>query len=1343
MPGPIVPVAVIAPAEQEVVVGSVAKLDGRSSLDPNDVGLTYTWSFGQFPIGSQVALFGFINLETDASVVSFAPDITGTYKIRLVVSDGTDTSIPTESIVDVRVILVPHHQGFVPDASFIWNYLSDFWNLVPDKKRFETVWSSMIQVTSSEMLKLYQYQYNRSIRDIQETIQKRWINFAPSLELDRDQTSFILSEDVAGSLASTFVIDSRTGVSNASQPTYSNIVTVPKTEGDFTKTTFGSATAIGKLLRLGRRTFTLARTSATFQSLNHGTDGSTSGLDVFVGSQFTSDMVGATLRILGPSSSPLVGDYLIDTFTSITQIEISNPPVGVTWTGSSGLEYTVLPATALSTSFFADRAQVPAALSNQHWRMDSVLISGQYDFDEQGVSVGDLIEIEIFRLDLQVLSTFFVQVTAVDRNRLSFVFNLEDLVDGDPAGGLSSDIQITLAADLIVPGLSADINGNLVYTLLAATVNSTVTSIRFKRTYFEKTLTTSDEIDVGGFSISARPVRVIRNSKIAVDQKIVSVPILQEYIKQPDIITEDGSIFFVGPEGIRTQVPRAPYLLAENLDYVIDDESTVSGTCQTQQGNDHITVPFGDLIDRSVTEGDILEVTQGTTSETFDIRKVIAADTLQVSPEPTITSTSALFTIVRRISGKFIRFVDDVFSKTAPAPTRLWSEVTYLDNQNAIEGNFGVLVGVRREDLERVGSGISYKNAVAGLMYALSRGPTISNLALAGHILLGLPFAQGPGVIQEINPEFRKREDGSPLLGRILIEGRDKNNNRTGITNIYFYPQGRQLFDSGSGKWLPAVPDFSGLAINPDTGREYAVGDKVTQFAPLAKGVSIQEYLATPNLFDNLVAQGNIASQLQKYHAFQIVVNSDIITATDTDLVAQFLKKAKAHYVRLTSSLGLTVEDFVDIEDVIAFSRLVTFFESSDLGTPSAVKLDEDDDNESILSLDGLFYIRYLVGEDLSTTNGSLVVQTPSGGLITARTGEAWDPPLIRAGDLLSIVGGHNSGKYTISSIVNDTQATLVNTGEVFETLGTQRFVIYRPLRNPIWSGKVVITSSNATIPVQESVGGPGGIGAAGVSVGDHLVFTHLSTLNPVVSAVYTIVSVAPGSSPTLVVSVGPAEASGTYDAWVIRNGLLTSGKIDPPNSAGEVFYVSGTSTDTHINFVDTGSHLNSWLNVALLGPGSKVTIDGIPYEVLQFEPGLRRVDISTALLANYTDKQVTVDLRPGRPAVPISVDFLDRLPSDYLELELASSLTTGDSVQSTSGSGTVTLTVETFSGLGVHPNDYLQFLSGAESTRNVGYGPGIFPIQSISGSSATLLVKPLTTGTFRYGIIRKVPNEG
>lgn len=1260
-----IPVAVIIPSEQEAVVGSIIKIDGRSSIDPNHLGLTFSWDIIQVPIGSQSQQFGLMFLEDDSSVVSFAPDITGIYKIQLFVSDGITESIPVEAIIDVRAILVPHHQGFVPDANFIWNYLSDFWNLVPDKNRFETIWSSMIQVVSSEMLKLYEYQYNRSIRDIQETIQKRWLSFSPSLDLDRNQVTFIISEETAGVQASTFLIDSTSGLPLTTQPTYSNVISIPSSDGNFTRTSFGLPIAAGRLIHLDGRTFTIGRTGNVFTN----------------------------------------------------------------------------------TAIFTDLNQVPAALNFLPWRMNSTLISSQYNFDEQGVSIGDLIEIEVLRLDLQIFSTFFIQVTAVDRNRLSFSFNLQDLVDGVAAKGLTEDIQITLATDLIVSGLSAAIDGTLSYSLDAQLIKSTITSNFFKKTYFERVLTAFDEIKVGTFSITARPVRIIRNHKISIDSSFVSIPILQEYIKQPDIIIDGDSTFIVTNDK-KIQLPRTPFLLAENLDYIIDDESTITGTCQTQQGNNIIIVPFGDLFDRSISEGDRIEVVQGTTSETFDIRKILTADTLQVFPTPTITSTAALFTIFRKLPGKFIRFIDEIFTKSAPAPLRLWAEVSYLDNNPSIESNFGILVGIKREDLQRVDSGLSYKNAVAGLMYALSRGPTISNLLLASHILIGLPFAQSAGIIREINPSFRIRTDGSPLTGRILVDGVGKDGNRTGITNIYFYPQGRQIFNVALNRWVAAIPELSGLAINPTTNSPYAVGDSVARFSPLAKGVEIHEYISRPDLFDSLIAQGKISFEIQKFHSFRAVINSDLITATDTDLVANFLKKAKAHYVKLISSLLITLEDIIYIDDPLTFIRNIHFFENPDLGTPTAVKIDQRDDDQDFLSLDGIFYTRYQFGFDLVTTQSSTTVSSVSGGFINPRliNNESWDTPLIRPGDLLRIVSGTNIGNYTIVSVLSDTQLSLTLPSTTFQTLTNQEFIVYRPLTSLIWAGKATITLGNSSIPVQESDNSPGGVGSAGVSVGDTLVFADTITLNPsVISRIYKIIEVVPGISPHIVTLSAPVETSGTYSAWIIRNGLLTNGFITPPISSGEQFFINGTINTTIVTFTDSASpsHHNSWLNIALLRPGSRIIIDSVPYEVLQFIPNTKQAILLTPLIATYTNKTVSIDIRPDRPSTYVSTDFLDRIPADFIQLTVVPSSLFADTVHSNSGNPNVSLALTHFDDLGVVPGDYLRFLSGADSTRDVGFGVGIFPIQTVTSTVATLLFNPSATGDFQYSIIRKITHEG
>lgn len=1328
-----VPIAVILPGEIEAVVGSIVKLDGRASQDPEGNGLTYTWTFSQIPIGSQVELAGFTNLESDSSVVSFAPDIIGTYKVQLVVSDGSLTSDPAESTIDVRVILVPYHQGIIPDASFIWNYLSDFWALVDGRKKFETFWSGAIQIVASELLKLYQYDYAKSIRDVQDVIQKRWLHYSPGLKLDKSKTSFILANDLAGVSAATFVYDSDSGLPLEEQPEFSNAITVPLTEGGFTTTSFNKATKEGRLLKIGQRSFTMKRSQTVRLSEAYGTDGASSGADSFAGSFFTVGMEGATLRILSHAGSPsIVGDFVIDTVVDTENLTVVVPP-GTTWAAHSDIEYTVLPAEGMHSTFFADQGSVPTAMENQAWRFSSTLVSSELNFEELGVSPGDVVEVEVTRIGANLVSNFFCQVVSVDRNRLGFVLNLEDLVEGTSAGWMTSDIQVLLASDLQVKGLSAASDGSLVYAGDSAAIKTVLSSLKFRRSYFETVLTPDSEIPVGPFSIKAAPLRVIRNKKIAVDPKVVSVPILQEYVKQPQIARDGDTLYFVF-DNSKIEMAREPHLLSENLDYVIDDEATITGTCVVISGNDEVTIPLGDLFDRSVQEQDTITIELGTTKTTFDIRRVVASDKIRVFPVPSSSSSSARFTLTRRVPGTFIRFIDGTFSKTSPAPTRLWAEVTYFDNNDTIENNFGVMVGVLREDLEKAGAVIPYKSSVAGLMYALARGPTVANLELSAHILLGLPFTQTAGVIREINPSYRIREDGSPRYGRILIDSRNSKGEPTGITYLYLYPQGRQIDDpSNPGSWIPAVPDFSGLAINPDTEEEYAVGDTVKRFTPLSKGVEIEEYLTNADWAARLVAQGNSAINLQKYHSFNLIVNSDLVTSADVDLMAQFIKRAKAHYTRLSVGLLRSLEDFIEIEDQFTFGRYVNFFDVPSSGITAPPMLGISDENQTHLSLDGVMYTRLLSGTDLVTTQGSTTVSSAAGAFMDARglLLEEWDSPLLRDGDLLSIDGGSNQGKYVIGSVGSDTTLFLASFVGDFETLTDQEFTIFRPIQNPIWRGACTVTNGDPTISLSSS-----SIGAGGVSVGDKFVF--FNDHPGVVSNVYTIIAVAPDAVfPEIEVTPAPSEASASYFGWVIRDSLMTGGVVIPYGSTQE-FYADTNAGDGIIQFTD-GPGTTSWGNVALIKTGDLVEIAGVTHEILWLDRATNQAYVTPAPAGTVLAAQIYVTLRPNRPSTPISVSFLDRVPEDYLELDLISSPTVGDDVSTTATLDTVSLTVETFANLNAVPGDFLLILEGPDSSVDVGYGDGVYPIVEVSGANATLMFQLSSTGTYQYGIRRRV----
>ncbi len=71
--------------------GRLVTLDGNGSTDPNGTPITYRWQFLTKPPASQAVL-----VNPTSPMPSFTPDVAGTYKLALTVSDGTLTSPPDE-----------------------------------------------------------------------------------------------------------------------------------------------------------------------------------------------------------------------------------------------------------------------------------------------------------------------------------------------------------------------------------------------------------------------------------------------------------------------------------------------------------------------------------------------------------------------------------------------------------------------------------------------------------------------------------------------------------------------------------------------------------------------------------------------------------------------------------------------------------------------------------------------------------------------------------------------------------------------------------------------------------------------------------------------------------------------------------------------------------------------------------------------------------------------------------------------------------------------------------------------------------------------------------------------
>jgi len=98
-------------------VGETATLDGTGSLDPEGETLTYVWTVDQAPTGSTATI-----TDPTLATASFVPDVEGIYVVRLVVSDGYDSSPADFAILFVDPIpptVVDFCQDITEDTTFV------------------------------------------------------------------------------------------------------------------------------------------------------------------------------------------------------------------------------------------------------------------------------------------------------------------------------------------------------------------------------------------------------------------------------------------------------------------------------------------------------------------------------------------------------------------------------------------------------------------------------------------------------------------------------------------------------------------------------------------------------------------------------------------------------------------------------------------------------------------------------------------------------------------------------------------------------------------------------------------------------------------------------------------------------------------------------------------------------------------------------------------------------------------------------------------------------------------------------------------------------------------------
>lgn len=1366
--------------------------------------LTYEWAFKETPIGSQVIQEGFRVLNEDGSQVSFSPDIVGDYVVSLTVSNGVFSSTPYEVRASIRSILVPHARGIIPDGKWIWSYIRDVWNQVENREWFETFWSALIQIAGAELLKTYQVDFNKSIRDIQELYQRRWLKYEPKLDIIEADASFYLCGQEAGQQAVSYELGNYgevviisadeflVGVGSVNADVAGKILTITrdpmqptnvhdyKLQGPNTsKTGYKLAPPSpgypapdpvpGKILTGAPFFFTTQSRvwgltippsfdyAKAFSQYPSPIDQFTHLLNQLSGASAASLIkVGDYIHV---PSGPNVGLYRIEAISGTYVTVNKTPPsfsngdilfdvyrgasfylnttpkaltdsFSVEYTSSSSLAslapgrialfggqtYSVLrtfvdPNLAIpSVIITTDSNDILYGLERQNWRIPNTLVSETQNFEELGVSTGDLLVFGVLSGEASSEAEVVAQVVGVKGYKLGFVLTDEPLEPG-VVPPIPPKSYVEVSSKLGIPTAYVDAQGNLVLTDLMKEIVAYVQSGVFKDQFCNTPLTSSTVFSIQGRTFTVRPKRIIRNHLIPVDQTVASIPMLQEWVVQPTWIQRDGRTYQV-KNNIEYEIRGAPLTLVENSDFVVDDTEAFNGELTFESGLTTVVVEDGHFIDLGLKPGDQFVISSPISlSMTYLIVGVLGQNSLMLSlPVPLFPGdpvVTAKVRIIRKRQGKYVRLIPGGFTPKNPAPERFWAEVTLFDNNDTIENNFGILVGLTRDDLLSITEQVNYRQAVAGLMYAYTRGSAINKVRLGAQILLGLPFAESRGIIRSIDPDYRLSPTGIPVQGRMLVEDVDNEGNPLGTLRVYLYPQDQNSV-------------LAGLEVNPATGVEWAEGDIIELFATISKGVEVTDYLSSPGAFSS-----STIKLLQEFHSIRMRANDNLFSVQELGLVSKFLKRITPSYIKFIMTSSTEVADDVAVVDAL-FPKISNannpFVDNASLGLSSTLMFDNRDWSGMPTTFfgTGVHTIRK-TGQSLSTTYNPSIPSTTAiyspGGFITPQAGEG---PVTKPNDYLWIPEGDNQGYYQITAVLNDTTIQVANLPPKGFNTAVQRFSIVRPVRPVLRTGVADTVASNQTVTVDQA-----GLIDDGVMPGDLLFITYGGTWS-----LHTIQAVGPitGGPLTkeLVVTPAPTQTASGKNYQILRPAFIPSPYTN----------VNGTLVSNGAGYTSLDQELT-----ALCDPGDELQVqDATKLRLLALDPK-NGVFVPVLPAGSYTVQLC----KRGKASSAVGwghIPFFD--PYDVADVVLFESKTDAAicalSPVVTLQEWSVSLLFQPFNpaASGVKPGDLLHLLNGANSNVDVGYGLGVYPITAISTSTVTLGVALSSTDPSAWKIVRR-----
>jgi hypothetical protein len=986
---------------------------------------------------------------------------------------------------------------------------------------------------------------------------------------------------------------------------------------------------------------------------------------------------------------------------------------------------------------------VPAGLVDATWYIGNTCVVSGVDIEEEGASVGDLIEFSVQDVRSNYEALLPCAVLGAYGNKVMFSVGrtLPVLSSGAPAAyGLSQEEIYNFFNDLQIPSATYDVDTDTVELgRIAADVYGAALSTAFSASNFNLPLSDETIVRVDVSAFTPRIQGLWRNSKIKVDDDLVGVPALFEYIRAPSVDEVEGGFQVVAADGSLLVRDTTPSVLQQNDEFVVHSTGAFAGSnASVVAGSDILNLPSEALVSYGLLPLDTVSLRLSGTYETFVVTEILSETSIRVRPTVgsalvfATTATGLRYKLSRRNTANYLQFVPGTFVGAAAAPKQLWAEISLFDNSPLIEDNFGALVGITKDELDEFGtSQADYLTVVRGLAYGLTNGPTEENMVTAANLLLGAAVSASDGLIVDIDDDF------SETQGRVTIQDIDSAGSPTAKYRTYLY------YRVGYG-----APEFSGIATNPATGLTLAVGDVVLAYQSLTNAVQISDYVSDPYWWSRYGTLSN--REIEKYHTWELVVDLRQLPGEDIALVSRFVDDARPIYTRPALVGLLYLSDTVTVETDISFDGTLLLFDDPAFSVESTHMTDDYDGGSVALRAadTGAFSSRTLFrGRDLVTPNGDgsgeLLVTSARGGFVDPLTSplneyfgpietrgsafvKAADDTVKYPGDVLVILSGSNTGSYEIREVVDDTTLRIRQLDTFyFSTYSpespspdtvlageAQEFVIQRADGPLIWFGV-----GEATAGSQNIVATGGNFIVNRVAPGDRLLIVDPSGA-PYEDVVVAVTRSAVGTQESdTIVAEKESTASGSVEVYVYREALLQN----PLLVSNIAATAAGTSVITGLqhagSFIRKGDVVEIVNSPVPSDVGKTFEIAGIPSPA----------DIIVKLGGGSLGTAVGVTIRVTRPALDAAAADSDTAlevlwTGEYAELDVMRPMTvlfTGivDAVVDMA-TRTVTSASSDFVAGGVTPGMRVELQSAARNA-------GVYVIESVGVTDLTLEVPP------------------